>query len=430
MSDNRAVQSEDRDLMREGNEARARPIMAAKVLCGRGVLLLTTAAPGGIRFVQLAVFTALYGLTASGIAASAVNIAQLLGTVSAIGFCSLLLTRLPSTLSGAERRTLTGRLLMAMLMATAGLLAVGFVVALALAQVKWFASVSLLTMGWCLQQFARHVLISMRRFVLALVHDFVFMSTSLALFWLCRGKPFELLYFSEAFACCCALSIVVPLLGYRSIRGLFAARTSLRGDFRPGLGLGMNNLLSAAPSLLLVPAVSLFAGHATAGLIAFASNILNVLGLIPRAISINSLVRMVDEASVRTVSVALKRSIHRYLALAIPVFIMCIAYGFYASAAPLSAFEIIGSILLMLAFSLQQLALPVSNLLMKREKTAGPLLVGAVSSAAFLLICLVGYGLRGLSDLRLSPFAGVAVAGCVRYVLLMRQAKAMEQVNA
>lgn len=430
MSDNGAARLEDRDLLREGTGARARHTMAVKVLWGRGVLLLTTAAPGGIRFVQLAMFTALYGLTASGIAASAVNIAQLLGTVSAIGFCSLLLTRLPSSLSGAERRTLTGRLLMAMLMATLGLLAVGFLAALALAQVKWFASVSLLTMGWCLQQFARHVLVSMRRFFLALVHDVVFMSTSLAFLWLYRGEQFDLLYFSKAFACCCALSIVVPLAGYRSVRGLFSARTSLRGDFRPGLGLGMNNLLSAAPSLLLVPAVSLFAGHATAGLIAFASNILNVLGLIPRAISINSLVRMVDEASVRTALVALKRSIHRYLAVAIPVFIVCIAYGFYASAAPLSAFEIIASILLMLAFSLQQLALPVSNLLMKREKTVGPLLVGAASSAAFVFICVAGYAFRGLSDLRLSPFAGVAVAGCVRYVLLRRQAKAMEQLDA
>ncbi|KAI3595326.1 hypothetical protein D8I24_7947 [Cupriavidus necator H850] len=431
MSDDATVQFEAR--MSGGATQSACPDRHAsfvKLVYSRGVLLLAIAAPGGIRLLQLAAFTALYGLTASGVAASALNVAQLLGTVSAIGFCSLLLTRLPSSDQGPSRCAITGRLLVAMLITTLAVLAVGFICSALMGQIRWFGAVSILVLGWSVQQFARHVLIAMRQYLLALLHDFIFMGASFALLWIGRKGVFDLFVFSAAFASCCALSILVPFFAYRSSKSLFATLASTRSDFQPGIGLGANNLLSAAPSLLLVPAVSLFAGHTAAGLIAFASNILNVLGLIPRAMSINTLVKMVDRASIATSSGELKRSIHRYLAVTMPLFVVALLYGVHAYATRLAWFELTGSLLLMLAFALQQLALPVSNVLMKRERTAGPVLAGAASSAAFVLICSIGYVLAPTLDLRLAPFLGVAVAGCVRFALLTYQARSVERADA
>jgi len=395
----------------------------------RVLLLLTTAAPGGIRLLQLSLFAAFYGLTASGIAASAMNVAQLLGTVTAVGFCALLLVRLPSSTQGSARRHMVGRLLLASLLTTMAVLVIGSIVALVMRRVEWFGCVSLLVVGWTVQQLARHSLIGLKRYLLVLVHDLIFLGASVVMLWIGRSGSFDLLPFSIAFATCCMTSAAVPFFAY-SPKGLFSACVPTRADVGPGLGMGMNNLMSAAPALLLVPTVSLFVGHSTAGLIAFASSVLNVLGLIPRAMSLNSLAKMTDRGHIALAAATLKRLIHRYLAITVPCFMVALVYGAHAGGARVSTLEWSASLLLLFAFSLQQLVLPVSNVLMKHEKTLGPVLAGAVSLAGFLGTCGLAYAFGAEADLRLAPFLGVAVAGLIRFVVLMYLARVVERSDA
>lgn len=274
------------------------PACATRVGWQRSLVLLVTALPGIQRLLQIVVVEALFGVGELGKFANDLAVIGIIGMFTAVGWSSLIMTRVP--LRRGYRRLqvalgLTGYAMLSTLMGGAALWILG-----AIDLVFYPLPAIVLLFSWSGYQLVRHFGLAKKAYhtllfmevgtlvctilLLAVWHD------NLGEVYLVFSLPWGILFLA-------AIIMAGVMLRRRRVRYcVVQRRTTLTG-----LEFGLTNFASGGMPMLLVPLATQTAGAAYAGLMGLLSAYLAVLQLFPRAISVENMPGMAQTAQLRRV---------------------------------------------------------------------------------------------------------------------------------
>jgi len=240
--------------------------------------LVCTGMPGLYRVVVFAFLQHEYSLAALGDTASDMALAQIAGFLTAIGWASLILVRVP--MASDRRQAVAAFYTVAwMAAATTAVVTCAVIIVAPLFPGAFNArSFVLVLCGWSAYQLARHFFVARRSYRIAVIFDVLLIGLSFASLTVCRS-----------FGISSSTALALALLAVSA--AMFAAigapsRTTLSHRYdTKGLQFGMTNLLSGGMTLALVPMASYMCGVSFAGGFSLLLSITAVAMLLPRAIS-------------------------------------------------------------------------------------------------------------------------------------------------
>ncbi len=362
--------------------------------------LVATGMPGAYKVLIFFVIQKIHGLSELGNLATYQSVAQIFGYFTAIGWCSLILVRVPKEEARKKRLIIFNELLLMASFTLAALMILLFAVSLVLGFVGTAVEIVFWMGAWTYYQIPRHYFVSQKRYRSALVLDVLVILGSLLI-----------CYISESVA------LSRSLAGFMFVSGVGA--TLALQDKKPswpkrlffdskGLEYGMVNLLTGGIILSLVPLASTLEGEDFAGALSMFIALTGVALLIPRAVSINLMPELAKNSSNKYF---LKLSIYKMqrqisisnifttaFCVAVAVFIAMAASQSNSKMEALFVF-----LLIILQGSLGIQSLTYFNALMVQEKSRELLKLNAISFSIFVVtVCLLSlleteFAMNGIS---------------------------------
>jgi hypothetical protein len=353
------------------------------------LILISIGMPGLQRLFWVWLVKARAGLEALGYLNNDISLVQMFAYCTAVGWCSLVMVRVP--LDAPERRAST---LAAILRASwpaqlAGLLAVG--VAWRLGYIFHPLPSLLFGVGWTGYQFMRHTRLAIKDYRGTLVLDVGVTLALVPLLWpgLKAGAGWMYLLIAAPQALVTVLGGILLLMD-PAVRGVLACRAE-PGLARKGWEFGLGNFFSGGLLMLITPLILHCAGAAYAGLYGLIGSVLNILAMAPRALAFYYLPDLSRALSTGSEAVRSLLRVYRHR-LWVALGLMAVAVGagwalgnglLLEPAQRLPGLH--GLFTLMLANLLvSQVALPEANLLMVREETRFLFTLNIVVFALFL----------------------------------------------
>lgn len=366
------------------------------------MLLAVTAFPGLQRLLVLVLAERIHGIESLGRLANDLSIVSLLGFFTAVGWSTIILSRIPAVPESQCHQVAFG-------VSAWGFTAMIFG-AVILTGLFWAGLVfhpveaAAILFGWSSYQLVRHFMLARQSYRRLFVIE-----TSITL-----GALAILLGLSDSTAAYRAISVpflLAGLLGFAS--GWRSLSKSGRknnvlfalADLRTGLEYSATNILTGGTVLLLTPAAVFLAGDAYGGIIGLMLGMLSVMILIPRAMGFSNLPAVSGALGKSDLAGALslhRTFKHQILVLSFLMACMLVFSGLllgneyyqqiYTTDGSKAAF-----ISLIVYFVISQAMLPDANLLVALQKSAIQFRIALASFLLFLatVLILVGIGLRG-----------------------------------
>lgn len=356
--------------------------------------LAATGMPGAYKVLIFFFIQKIHGLSALGNIAAYQSAAQILGYFTAIGWCSLILVRVPKEEKRKERLNIFNSLTTMGSITLFGITILLFLYGRVTGFYDAAYEVFIWLCAWTYYQLPRHYFVSQKRYRAALSVDVLVITGSLCISYF--SQPEELSTNLAGFMLVSGLAAVLAVQE-KKIKYPKRFRFELKG-----IEYGMVNLLTGGIALSLVPLASTLESETFAGALSMFIALTSVALLIPRAVSINLMPELAKNSSdhdllKRSISKMQKQiSVSNIFTTLFSVFVaLYIFLQEYQLNFRLEALIIFLLIVFQSAISIQ--ALTFFNALMVQEKSRQLLKLNATSFLVFLGVVSLLYSLR--SDL-------------------------------
>lgn len=371
--------------------------------------------PGAYKLIIFFSVEYIFDLSLLGSIASWQSIAQVFGFFTAIGWCSLILVRIPKAESQQERinnyNSLLSMGILTLITLSIPIYAIGTCFSSnyqALQVLAWL-------LAWTLYQMPRHYFIALKNYRTALKVDASILAASLACLLTVSGH-----HVSTALASCMA---IVGASASVAIQ-LDSAKKKLSLSYeKKGLEYGLINLLSGGITLSLIPLAHYFSGSEFAGSISLFLATIGIALLIPRAIStyhLPELSKAIKNANLLKLRIkSMQREISLSNLLTTAFNLLCATFiSFQSSAAIQGCMLFVTLSLITLQNSIAIQGLVYSNILMIYEETKKTIKINILSSALYIASCLAVLVLEsGYS------FLSACIAALLIYILRLIKIK-------
>ncbi|MBE7421045.1 MAG: hypothetical protein HS110_01115 [Zoogloeaceae bacterium] len=348
-------------------------IQAFRDIIWNATILIVTALPGVQRIVAFWIIARTTDINTLGKLATDISLTTIFGFTTAIGWCSLMLVRLPRLRAARQSQFSVTIALNAFIVTVASALPLVYLQEAGIIHSAW--GTWLLLASWSIYQLARHYSLARKEYGRLLAYEVTALCVSLSCLGLVARYGTSWAY--------SALSLPYLAMGLawlcRWLASNRAAGLKHHGRYRDlwssSQGFALNTGLTAGLMATVVPIAKLTAGDAHAGVAAIVLSVTQVLVLFPRALSYHFLVPMSAAFGERD-TLQLKKILRRFrLNVAMATAATGIAAGLgwhyaggfmYPGVAAVSQSLTIFT-MLVLTYAASQLALPDSNLLMCAE---------------------------------------------------------------
>ncbi len=357
------------------------------------LVLVSIGMPGLQRLFWVWLVKARAGLEALGYLNNDISLVQMFAYFTAVGWCSLVMVRLPLVRRDGSRQALAAILRASLPSQAIGLAAV--LLAWRLGYIFHLGPSLVFSVGWTGYQFLRHMRLAFKDYRGAVALDLLVTVALLPLLWpglrAGAGLAYLLIAAPQALA---TLAGVALLLRDRAIRStLFGAPEA--GLARKGWEFGLGNFFSGGLLMLLTPLILRCAGPAYAGLYGLVGSVLNILAMAPRALALYYLPDLARALAVGKDAVRRLLRVYRWRLLG-SLAVMAVATGAAWALGhglllkPEQRLPGLHAMFLLMLMNLvvSQGALPEANLLMVREETRFLLKLNVVVFVLFLACSL------------------------------------------
>lgn len=338
------------------------------------LVLITIGMPGLQRLLLVWIVKETLGLEMLGLLNNDLSLVQLFAFFTAVGWCSLIMVRLPLSQAG-DRSATVASIVRASLPAQA----LGLVVLIASWKLGFilhlWGSIAL-SVGWNGYQFLRHVQLALKRYRDVLILDTAITVAMLVLLLPGVRPGLDLAYLAIAGPMVLATGVGLFYMFLQSGAWQVMWIRPETGLARKGLEFGAGNFFSGGLLMLLAPLILRCAGPAYAGLYGLISSFLNILAMAPRALALYylpDLSRSLQEGKERVSSLLCHYRNRLLAALALMSVVVAVGWilGHSLLLMPEQQLEGLHFIFLLMLVNLilSQGALPEANLLMVREET-------------------------------------------------------------
>lgn len=348
--------------------------------------IISTGLPGLYRVIVFLAIQITFNSSQLGNIASSFTTAQILGFFSAIGWSSILLTRLPRLSSKEQKNEELNRILI-MALATA-LLIVIILVQLALLTGNLYGAfeISSLLIGWTVYQIPRHYLIAEKLYRKAIFLDILLLSITTLSISISTSEIGVVASISSSLAICGAA------LYFHLQKGAFGNITKLKFE-KIGLEFGLANFITGGIALSIIPASKAFSDPEVTGLLSLFLSISSISWLIPRALSLNNLPALTIELNERKHSSLILQELKRQITTAnIATTIACIfliaLFYLYSPGGKSTTFLVLSSILT-LQGTLTTQSIINSNILMCLEKSKSSLKISGITFVIYITLSIL-----------------------------------------
>jgi hypothetical protein len=255
--------------------------MAAKFF-RRLEVLVSTGSPGLYRVMVFFFVQHVYSLSDLGKTAASLSGAQIASYVTAVGWTTLVLVRLPATATRREAINLFYRFIYMSFLTTSMVSALS--VGIAISGLMQFEISGFLWQlwGWSAYQMGRHFFVANKEYRVTIALDMALIATTLFLL-----QAFHHFAWSSASALGLALSLIAFVMF--ALIGLPTEHLWLTPFEGKGLEFGLTNFLSGGIPLAIVPAAERLCGPSFTGVLSLLASSTAIGLLLPRAISLAQL---------------------------------------------------------------------------------------------------------------------------------------------
>ncbi|MGR5066514.1 hypothetical protein [Photobacterium sp. DNB22_13_2] len=363
--------------------------MLSKGLTSKVEAIIATGLPGGYKVLLFLALQYFFGIGVLGHIASWFSIAQILSYFSAIGWCTLILVRVPKLSNEKDRVTEFNKLaLMSFTLLSiiiTGMLLVGKFMNLS----SETSSIIFLLVGWSTYQLPRHYFLALRHYRKIIAFDVVLIILTLSsICFVPDSSVSKVIGFNL---------LIISIASYIFIYNKQAKFKFSKPEFK-GVEFGFTNFLTGGITLSIIPIAKFFEGEELAGIISIFITITAISLLLPRAISLNQLPLLSASISDKVKSLNLTKVMVRDVRVVnvvtnlINVGIALVILYLYS---PEQYYYKLGLVFLLLIIQsfINTLSLVDSNVIMAAEQSRTSLLINLKSSLIFfsVVITLIFY---------------------------------------
>jgi hypothetical protein len=371
--------------------------------------------PGAYKLIIFFSLEHIYGLSLLGNIASWQSIAQVFGFFTAIGWCSLILVRIPKANSRQEKISNYNKLLGMGILTLIALSIPIYTIGAYFSNTHQALQILAWLLAWTLYQMPRHYFIAQRSYRAAFTIDATILTASL----ICLITISEQ-YISTALASCMLITGLLTSLAIQSGRTNTVFSMSYE---RKGLEYGLINLLSGGITLSLIPLAHYLSSSEFAGSISLFLAIISIALLIPRAISTYQLPELSKTINNATTLKLHSKSMQRVISLsnlATTAFnLICAAFISSQNSLTTSNYLLFFTLLLItLQNTIATQGLVYSNILMACEETKQTIRINTLSLALFVISCLATLYMENRHS-----FLTICTAVSLIYILRLTQTR-------
>jgi len=369
--------------------------------------IISTGLPGAYRVLVFLAIQTLFSVGYLGNIASWFTTAQILGFFTAIGWSSLILTRIPRLKEKREKNIELNKLIISAAITTL-LIIISLSIILILAKkTDQILGISILLIGWTIYQIPRHYLIAEKKYRKAIAFDLALLVSTIALISIAQNER------DISFAISGSLLFIGLTLYLTLQAGSFGKITNLNLDLR-GIEFGLSNFLTGGVSLSIIPIANVLEGKELTGSISLFLSISSISLLIPRALSLNNLPGLTIELNKKERGLRELKDLKLKITqsnILISLLSLPLAIGVYLISKNenlFTTFLIIASILI-LQSAISTQSIISSNVLMCLEKSKDSLKINAIS---FLI-----YATTSLLSVMFLPPSYKLIGVCIALVI-------------
>lgn len=380
--------------------------------------VVTAGFPGGQKVVFFLLVEYAYGLETLGLLGSIYSFAQIVGFFTAVGWCTLLMVRIPNVKNLEEEKQLfytqlkNGLIVLCLI----GVVLSPFI--LIYYDYIYYILALLFALSWTLYQYLRHLLLAKLDYSrLVYIDTLVFIVMCMSV-WIADSLPSLLILYSS-------LLIVVCVIQVGIIIGVGSSELSLFPIERKGLEFGFSNFLSGGIFLSIVPIATMLEGARFGGVVALFLSVVSLALLLPRAISLRYLPTLSKEYMSNSSWKLTLNKANKYIKLAS---MLAVAFNslffiglyffeyieFYSRDLSLAYF--------VMHFYLSSVLLGYSNLLMVHEESWYITKIGMASLLIYFLFVVVSFIANIAESTFLIVIVGLGVSTFLRYYMIKSKA--------
>lgn len=358
--------------------------MLPKGLTSKVEAIIATGLPGGYKVLLFLALQYFFGIGVLGHIASWFSIAQILSYFSAIGWCTLILVRIPKLTTEKERVTEFNKLALMSFSLLSVMIGILLIAGRFMNLSSDTSSIIFLLVGWSIYQLPRHYFLALRMYRKIIALDIV-----LIILTICSISLFP----ESLVSLVIGLNLLtISIVSYIIIFNKKSKFKFCKPEFK-GIEFGFTNFLTGGITLSIIPIAKFFEGEELAGIISIFITITAISLLLPRAISLNQLPLLSASISNKVKSINLIKVMVRDVRIVniitnlINVGIALVILYLYA---PEQYYYKLGLVFLFLITQsfINTLSLVDSNVIMAAEKSRTSLTINLKSSLIFFSVVI------------------------------------------
>ena len=351
--------------------------------------LVATGMPGAYRLIIFFALECQFGLSTLGNIASWQSTAQILGFFTAIGWCTLILVRIPKSIDLKDKIQNYNSLLLMGLTTLTTIVIILIVLGYIFKELETTLQISLWLAAWTFYQIPRHYLIAQRKYRQTLLLDSVIIITSIAFIFISIER-----YVSYGLAICMLLTAIAANI---TIQHPKEKPISKRSFEVKGLEYGLINFLSGGIALSLIPLANYYTNSNFAGALSLFVAFSGIALLIPRAIStyrITELSRNTENQKKYQLTITKTKKDITLSNIATTIVLLIYTYYTHTNNAQINSLTpwlTIAILTITLQYAASTQTLIYSNILQTFEITKETLKLNLLCSILFTALCIALY---------------------------------------